>query len=70
MPSISNARKSRGRPAIGAKPLTLRLPPDHLARLDAWIVSLPDPKPTRPEALRRLMDKALAGETALRPVPQ
>lgn len=33
----------------------LRLQPDLLARLDAWIEAQPDPKPTRPEAVRRLL---------------
>jgi hypothetical protein len=33
--------------------------PENLARLDAWIASQPEPKPSRPEAVRRLVDKAL-----------
>jgi hypothetical protein len=36
------------------------MPPENLERLDAWIADQPAPKPTRPEAVRRLVDKALA----------
>ena len=28
-------------------------------RLDAWIVAQPEPRPSRPEAIRRLLDEAL-----------
>ena len=37
----------------------VRLQPDQLARLDAWIASQPDPKPTRPEAIRRAMEAVI-----------
>ncbi len=36
----------------------VRLQPEQLARLDAWIASLPDPKPTRPEAIRQVLEGA------------
>ena len=36
-------------------PVVVRLQPDALAVLDAWIDSQPDPKPSRPEAIRRLV---------------
>jgi hypothetical protein len=38
------------------------MPPAELAALDAWIAAQPDPKPTRPEALRQLAAKAIATE--------
>jgi hypothetical protein len=38
----------------------VRLQPQQLAKLDAWIAAQSNPKPSRPEALRRLVDKALA----------
>jgi hypothetical protein len=38
------------------------LSPDELARLDAWIAQQPDPKPSRPEAIRRLLEKALSSK--------
>jgi hypothetical protein len=37
----------------------VRVQPDQLERLDTWIDAQPDPKPSRPEALRRLADKGL-----------
>jgi len=58
MARISNVRKSRGRPAVGATPITVRLVPDLLARLDAWIALQPDPKPSRPEAMRRALTQS------------
>lgn len=37
----------------------VRLQPDQLAALDRWIDTQPDPKPSKPEAIRRLIEKAL-----------
>jgi hypothetical protein len=37
----------------------VRLPPDQLARVDAWIATLPDPKPTRPEAIRWALEAVI-----------
>jgi len=62
MALIPNVRKLRGRASIGATPITLRLAPAQLATLDAWIVRQPDPKPTRPEAVRRLIEAGLHAE--------
>lgn len=57
--SIRDAKKSRGRPATGTgTPITLRLQPEPLAAVDAWREDQPD-KPTRPEAIRRLVEKGL-----------
>jgi hypothetical protein len=51
--------KSRGRPATGKGTLVgVRLQPDALSKLDAWR-AMQDDKPTRPEAIRRLVEKAL-----------
>jgi hypothetical protein len=38
----------------------MRLYPELEAALMAWIARQPDPKPSKPEATRRLMRKALA----------
>ncbi len=39
----------------------LAMPVDKLpSALDAYIAAQPDPKPSRPEAIRRLVEKALA----------
>jgi Arc/MetJ-type ribon-helix-helix transcriptional regulator len=36
-----------------------RMPPELEAKLDAWIARQPEPKPSRSEAIRRLLEKAL-----------
>jgi hypothetical protein len=56
--------KKRSPLYVGSKLYGVRIPPNRLAELDAWIERQPDPKPTVPEALRRLAYKALACETA------
>lgn len=59
--AIPDTDKRRGRPYTGGpKPgIMLRLPGERLAELDAWIAAQPDPKPSRPEAVRRLMERGL-----------
>lgn len=53
--TISHTEKrSRGRPKVGSKGLHVALPPEQLAALDAWIAAQPEPRPSRPEALRKL----------------
>jgi metal-responsive CopG/Arc/MetJ family transcriptional regulator len=37
----------------------LRIPADLDARLNAWIARQADPKPSRSEAIRRLLERAL-----------
>jgi len=38
----------------------VRLPPPAISALDAWIAAQPEPRPTRPEAIRRCLAEALA----------
>jgi hypothetical protein len=69
MGSIPDNRKKRGRgrPRTGiGSPVGLRLYPDLERRLDEWAKQQTD-KPGRPEAIRRLVEKALAGKAAPRP---
>jgi len=59
MATISDIKKSRGRPTTGiGKPIGLRLYPDLDKRLDAWRARQRD-KPSKPEAIRRLLEIAL-----------
>ena len=60
MSNVSSAKKI-GRPRIDAVPVNVRLPPDLLVDLDAWISEQPEPKPSRPEAMRLLVADALVG---------
>ncbi len=53
--SINVIKKSRGRPATGQGTLVgVRLQPDQLAALDAWI-DIQDASLTRPEAIRAML---------------
>ena len=40
----------------------VRLQPPMLDPLDTWIAAQPEPRPSRPEAIRRLLEKALEGK--------
>jgi hypothetical protein len=52
--------KKRGPPATGkGKPILVRLQPAQLAALDAWIARQ-NAQLSRPEAIRRLLEQALA----------
>lgn len=63
---MSETDKSKGgRPRVDATPITVRVPPAQLASLDAWIGSQPEPKPSRPEAVRRLIEKGLKSTSQL-----
>jgi hypothetical protein len=54
----SNVKKRAPR-YVGSNLFGVRIPPQQLAKLDAWIAPQPEPKPTVPAAIRDLMDKAL-----------
>jgi hypothetical protein len=34
--------------------------PAHIAPLDAWIATHPEPRPSRPEAIRRILSQSLS----------
>ena len=56
---INATTKSRGRPATGkGLPIQVRLQPDQVAKLDAWIEAN-DKSLTRPAAIRAVLDVAL-----------
>jgi hypothetical protein len=65
MTSIVDNRKKRGRgrPRTGiGKPVGLRLYPELERRVDQWAARQAD-KPGRPEAIRRLIEIALAAKS-------
>jgi hypothetical protein len=45
----------------------LRVLPDELARIDAWVKVQPKPKPSRPEAIRRLAQLGLGSTQPTKP---
>ena len=58
--TLSDNKKKIGRPATGmGQMIGVRLQPDQLAALERWIDTQPDPRPSKPEAIRRLMTKSL-----------
>lgn len=52
-------KPKRGRPPTDATPVMVRLQPYALSAIDIWIAAQSD-TPSRPEAIRRLIDKGLA----------
>jgi hypothetical protein len=66
--TISDNRKKRrvGRPAVGAILIGVRVPPAGVAELDAWIKKNA-PGLSRPGAIRRLVEMALAGAISRSP---
>jgi hypothetical protein len=53
-------KKKRGPPATGhGQPIVVRMHPPQLKALDSWIAQQPPPFPSRPEAVRKLVDLAL-----------
>jgi metal-responsive CopG/Arc/MetJ family transcriptional regulator len=61
-----NRKKRIGRPPVGAVLIGVRVPPDELTELDSWI-SKQDDAPSRPEAIRRLVEIALSHHQPLVP---
>jgi hypothetical protein len=60
---MKSQKRGRGRPATGkGEPILVRLQPKALGALDAWIGSQHD-ELSRPEAIRRLIEKGLAGSS-------
>ena len=63
-----NKKRSRGRPRTGIGPVVgVRLHPALDAALDKWILEQPEPRPTRPHAIRQLLIQAL-GDEAREPI--
>lgn len=56
-PSIVDVRKPRGRPPIGAVPVTVRVPPALLAQIDQWAAKHGT---GRPEAMRAMIEALIA----------
>ena len=53
-------KRKRGPAPSGVGTLVgVRLLPPNLSALDAWIAAHPEPRPSRPEAIRRILSQAL-----------
>lgn len=53
-------RKRGPAPTGKGSPIQVRVQPDLLADLDAWIASQDEPRPGRAEAIRRILRERLA----------
>jgi len=54
-------KRRRGRPATGRDPVrSMRMSTELEAQIAAWIEEQPDPKPSRSEAIRLLIQAALS----------
>jgi hypothetical protein len=60
--SIADIPKKRGRKPSGGRKdaILVRMPPEQLEAVEAWAGNQPD-APSRPEAIRRLVEKGLVG---------
>jgi hypothetical protein len=59
--SVIPQKKKRGPSPTGkGEPVMVRVQPPLMAALDAWIASQSD-EPSRPEAIRRIVERTLAG---------
>jgi hypothetical protein len=66
MSTVSSAKKSaRGRPSVDSEAVNVRIERPQLSKLDDWRRSQPD-LPTRPEAIRRLIELGLEAAKAQR----
>ena len=65
--SISKTKSKGGRPRTDATPVMVRVAPALLSPLDAWIADQPEPKPSRPEAIRYALTDWLTGQGYVRP---
>ena len=60
--SIGDVKKAKkGRPPVDSEAITVRMERPQIARLDDWRRNQSD-LPTRPEAVRRLLEKAIEAE--------
>lgn len=59
MSTVSNIKKKMGRPPVDSEPVTVRIERSLLDRLDRWRDNALG-QPSRPEAIRRLVEKGLS----------
>ena len=63
MSTVFSAKKKKtGRPRVDSEAVNVRLERRLLDPLDLWIAEHADPKPTRPEAIRRALEEWLIGQ--------
>jgi len=61
MSSLPSAKKKIGRPSVDSEAVNVRIERSMLDSLDAWIAAQPEPRPSRPEAIRLALKDWLTG---------
>ena len=56
--------RKKGRPPVDSEDVHVRLARSAIDALDAWIVAQPEPRPSRPEAIRRILSEVLGNPAA------
>jgi hypothetical protein len=59
MSVYAGKKSNRGRPRVDSEEVFARFDRRLLDALDAWIAAHPEPRPSRPEAIRRILSQAL-----------
>jgi hypothetical protein len=59
-------RESKPRPKQPGIQIQVRVQPEQVACLDAWIENHPEPKPSRPEAIREAISEHLKAKGYLK----
>lgn len=67
MSGVSGAKKKTGRPKVDSEPVNTRLERRVLSALDGYIAQQPDPKPSRPEMIRKILEDRLVHEGLIAP---
>lgn len=63
MSTVNSAKKSKmGRPPVDSEAINVRFPREQIDLIDGWIAEQGPPFVTRPEAIRRLVEKGLDSE--------
>jgi hypothetical protein len=67
--STTSPQKRKTTPAGKATSIDVLLEPNELTGLDEWIAARAEPRPTRPEAIRRILAEALAKTASADSIP-
>ena len=59
-------RRKLGRPRVDSEDVHVRLTRPAIDALDAFIAAQPEPRPSRPEAIRRILGEALGKPAAIK----
>jgi hypothetical protein len=67
--STTSPQQRKPAPAGEATSVDVRLEPNELTGLDAWIAAQAEPRPNRPDAIRRILAETLAKTVNAEAIP-